>query len=463
MALRILHLGVGNFHRAHQAVFLQRLQARGDDRWTLVGGNLRPDGEAIIAALAAQHGQYTLETAVPDGTRHHERITALSAVVPFVPGVPALVALAADPDTRIVSFTVTEAGYYLDDQDRLALQHPDIVADLAAAKAERAGTTLYGALTALLRARQARGAGPITLLCCDNLRHNGRRFRRGLEQFVTALQDWTLLEWIWRNTTAPNTMVDRITPRPPPDLAARVAVATGFADAAPVMSESFLQWVVEDRFAHDRPCWEAVGAELVADVEPYEEAKIRLLNATHSCLAWGGTLFGTRYIHESVALPTVYRWAHDYATEAAIPCLGTPENPSPLDLPTYRDTVLARFGNAAIADTNQRVAMDGFAKLPGFIMPTVRDCLSAGRSLQAVAMLPALFLAFLKRWDAGTLPFLYEDQAMPPGDAAAICHAADPVALFCANRTLWNELAGNPSLEAAVREASVRAGTALPA
>jgi D-arabinitol 4-dehydrogenase len=202
---------------------------------------------------------------------------------------------------------------------------------------------------------------------------------------------------------------------------------------------------------------------MVVDVEPYEEAKIRLLNATHSCLAWGGTLFGTRYIHESVALPTVYHWAHDYATEAAIPCLGTLENPNPLDLPGYRDTVLERFGNAAIADTNQRVAMDGFAKLPGFIVPTVRDCLAAGRSLAAVAMLPALFLAFLKRWNAGTLPFHYEDQAMNPSEAAAICRAADPVAAFCANRVLWNELAGNASLEAALREASFRAGTALPA
>lgn len=478
MPLRILHLGVGNFHRAHQAVYLQKLHERGDCGWTLVGGNLRPDGEAVIAALVAQQGQYTLETASPDGHRQHERIRALSMVVPFAPGVPALVALAADPDTRIVSFTVTEAGYYLDDRDRLALTHPDMVADLADAKTELAGRTLYGALTAMLRARQAQAAGPLTLLCCDNLRHNGHRFQRGLEQFITALQDWHLLEWMGRNTTCPDTMVDRITPRPPAELASRVAAATGFSDAAPVMSESFVQWVIEDRFAHGRPRWEDVGAELVADVQPFEEAKIRLLNATHSCLAWGGTLFGNRYIHESVALPVVRQWAHDYATEAAIPCLNTASSvrllaqggttelvssAATLDLPAYRDTVLARFGNAAIADTNQRVAMDGFAKLPGFIAPTVRDCLAAGRSLQAVAVLPALFLAFLQRWDAGTLPFPYEDQAMDAGAARHICRAADPVAAFCANRVLWNELAGDPRLEAAVREALFRARTALPA
>ena len=478
MALRILHLGVGNFHRAHQAVYLQRLHERGHGDWTLVGGNLRPDGEAVIAALLAQQGQYVLETAAPDGRRHHERITALAAVVPFAPGVPALVALAADPDTRVVSFTVTEAGYYLDDRDRLVVAHADMAADLACAKAGVAGTTLYGALTAMLRARQAQAAGPLTLLCCDNLRHNGQRFRRGLEQFITSLQDWHLLEWLGRNTTCPDTMVDRITPRPSAELAARVVAATGFADAAPVMSESFLQWVVEDRFAHGRPRWEDVGVELVADVQPFEEAKIRLLNATHSCLAWGGTLFGKHSIHESVALPVVRQWAYDYATEAAIPCLqrastgrrlgqgdtaASANSTGTLDLPAYRDTVLARFGNAAIADTNQRVAMDGFAKLPGFIVPTVRDCLAAGRSLRAVAVLPALFLLFLQRWDAGTLPFLYEDQAMDAGAARAICRAADPVAAFCANRVLWNELAGDPRVEAAVREARFRAGTALPA
>ena len=358
----------------------------------------------------------------------------------------------SDGRTRIISFTVTEAGYGLDAHDLLDRGNAAVEADLQAARDGRAGSTLYGALTAILRERRRRGAGPVTLLNCDNLRHNGERARTGLMQFVEALGDAPLLAWIDEQTSSPNAMVDRITPRPTPDVTQRVQAATGWADAAPVMAERFIQWVIEDRFIAGRPPWERVGAQLVNSVAPYEEAKIRVLNATHSCIAWAGTLVGHRYIHEGTRDPAIQRLAYDYVTDDVIPVL----QPSPIDLAVYRDVVLERFCNPAVQDTNQRVAMDGFSKIPGFIAPTIRERLAQGGSIRSVAMLPALFLAFLRRWQDGALPYAYEDQAMDPAAAQAICRADDPLAAFCENTVLWGPLAGDPRLTQALRVASTR-------
>ena len=434
--LRILHLGLGAFHRAHQAVYLQDLIEAGDDGWELAGGNIRPESPDTAAVLLAQGGRYTVETVTPDGGLAYQRVEALRIPVPYAADLAALCALAADPATRIISFTVTEAGYALDaDPDR-----------------KSAGHTIYGALTRLLRARQRSGAGPVTLLNCDNLRHNGDVLRAGLLQTLEGAGQADLLDWVQRHTTCPNAMVDRITPRPPPGLGDRVLVTTGQSDRAPVMAEHFRQWVIEDRFCNGRPAWERVGVQMVASVLPYEEAKIRLLNATHSCIAWAGTLRGYTYIHEGARDAAIRRIAHDYISDDAIPCL----LPSPVDLAAYRDTVLARFGNAALRDTNQRVTADGFSKIPAFIAPTVHDRLRRGESIAAVAMLPALFLAFLQRWHAGRLPFDYQDQVMDPAQAHAICDSADPVAAVAGLASLWGSLAGDERLLAALRLAQGR-------
>ena len=428
--LRILHLGLGAFHRAHQAVYLQDLAAAGDDGWELAAGHIRPETPDTGAVLLAQGGRYTVETVTPDGGLAYQRIEALRTPVPYTPDLATLCGLAADAATRIISFTVTEAGY--------ALAAP--------------GPTIYGALTALLRARRHSGAGPVTLLNCDNLRHNGDVVRAGLRQTLAAAGDHALLDWVQQHTTCPNTMVDRITPRPPPGLAARVKAATGHDDQAPVMAEHFRQWVIEDRFCHGRPAWERVGVQMVDSVLPYEEAKIRLLNATHSGIGWAGTLRGYRHIHEAARDPAIRRIAHDYVTDDAIPCL----QPSPVDLAAYRDTVLDRFGNAALQDTTQRVVADSWAKLPGFIVPTLHERLGRHEPINSVAMLPALFLAFLRRWHRGELPEPHVDSTMNPDHAHAICAAADIVQAFCREPALWGPLAGTPALEAALRQALVR-------
>lgn len=452
-ALTILHLGLGSFHRAHQAVYMHELQQLGACVWSLAGGNIRPDMAETIAALQAQNGQYTLETITPQGQNHYSRIKSIQRVFSYQEDLAPLVACAADAATRIISFTVTEAGYYLDADNRLDWPtFADLRADLEDVRAGKAGHTIYGALATLLRARMLAGSGAVTLMNCDNLRHNGDRSRGGLLQFIEALGDAELLAWVNAHTTSPNAMVDRITPRPTPDVAERVKAATGWDDQAPVMGESFIQWVIEDNFINGRPDWERVGVEMVSSVQPYEEAKIRLLNATHSCIAWAGTLAGFLYIHEGTLHPAIRQMAYDYVTDDAIPVL----LPCPIDLEKYRDVVLDRFGNPAIQDTNQRVAMDAFSKIPGMIAPTIRDRLKRGETIHSVAMLPALFLAYLQRWHLGQIPYEYHDQAMDPAVAHAMCEASDPVAAYAADATLWGELASDPRLVDALRDAADR-------
>ena len=454
-----LHVGLGSFHRAHQALYLHMLRETGDTQWSLAGGNVRPDMAETIAALVEQKGEYTLETISPANEHHYIRITSIKEVIPFEPGVKPLIAKAADPQTKIISFTVTEAGYYLDPKNVLDTTAADIANDLAAVKAGNAGTTIYGALAVMLKARKEQNGGPVTLLCCDNLRHNGDRSRSGLVQFIKALGDSELLAWMEKNTTSPNDMVDRITPRPAPDVAERVLAATGKVDKAAVMGESFLQWVIEENFIAGRPAWEKVGVEMVQSVAAYEEAKIRLLNATHSCIAWAGTLVGYLYIHEGTHDPVIRQFAYDYVTDDVIPVL----SPCPLNLENYRDVVLDRFGNPAIRDTNQRVAMDGFSKIPGFIAPTFRERLARNESIDSVSMLPALFLAYLERWHKGQIAYEYQDQAMDPAVAHAMCEAADPVAAFCADTVLWGELANDPRLVGAIRKAYQRVNDCVKA
>lgn len=449
----ILHLGLGAFHRAHQAVYLQRLIDSGDATWALAGGNLRDDVPMLMDALHRQHGRYTLETISPQSEYRYQSIRAITRIIPYDEQLSGLVATGADARTKIISFTVTEAGYYLTDNDQLDYDFADLTDDIRRVRDGLMGRTLYGALVGILRARMAHGSGAVTLLNCDNLRHNGRRFRQGFLQFIKQIGDAVLQSWVEANTRCPNCMVDRITPRPTDEVGERVRATFGMVDPAALMAEDFIQWVVEDDFIASRPAWETVGVEMVASVTPYEEAKIRVLNASHSCIAWAGTLRGYLYIHEGVQDAAVQQLAYDYISHDVLPCL----QPSPVDLAAYRDTVLQRFSNAAICDTNQRVAMDAYAKIPGYIVPTIRDCFDAGRSCADALLLPALFLVFLQRWHEGKLPYAYQDQSMDAAAAHAMCAADDAVAVFCADAKLWGQLANQPRLIASMRTAYLRA------
>nr|PIN53536.1 D-arabinitol 4-dehydrogenase [Serratia marcescens] len=426
-----MHIGAGSFHRAHQAWYLHRLMQQGDDSWSIALGNIRDDANDLLGALASQKGEYVLETVSPEGERQYETIKSIRNVLAWDEKISALLAQGADAKTRVIAFTVTESGYYLTPEHELDSQQADIKTDL-----QGGIRTLYGALTRILKQRIANNGGPVTLLSCDNLRHNGERFRHGFLSFLQAKGEQGLHDWVQQYTTSPNTMVDRITPRPTPDVAERVLTVTGIKDAVPVMGESFIQWVIEDNFINGRPALENVGVELVESVLPWEEAKIRILNATHSCIAWAGTLIGLGYIDESTRQSAIRQMAWEYVSRDVIPSL----TPSPLDLAQYRDVVLARFGNPYIKDTNQRVAADGLSKIPGMVTPTLIQCYRRGVSPSATAVLPGLFFLFLRRWVNGTLPYAYQDGVMQPDAVRAVFNAEDPLAAWAADEALFAEL-----------------------
>ena len=438
-----LHIGLGSFHRAHQAWYLHRLIAAGDQRWHIAAGNIRNDAEQVVQALAAQDGRYVLETVSPDGEREYEEIASIRKLLPWQPDLQPLIDEGARPQTKVIAFTVTEGGYYLDTGHRLDVGNADLAADL-----NGGCKTIYGAVTKILEQRMAQNAGPLTLLSCDNVRHNGDRFRDGLAEFLQLSGKSAVSDWLVANASCPNTMVDRITPRPAADLPARIKAQTGIDDRAPVMGESFIQWVVEDNFRAGCPDLAAVGVELVASVIPYEEAKIRILNASHSCIAWAGTLLGQQYIHESTLTPAVYAIADRYVTQDVIPSLGD----NGIDLPTYRDVVLKRFTNPHIQDTNQRVAADGFSKIPAMIAPTLQECYQRGVRPEATAMLPALFFVFMEKWHQGALPYEYQDGILNAPAVHAMFEADDPIAVYAQDSALFGELTQRADFAALLRE-----------
>ena len=401
-------------------------------------------GVLPIEALTAQNGEYVLETVSPQGERAYEVIKSIKKLIPWQADLLPLIDEGAQEQTKVIGFTVTEAGYYLDSHFKLVQNDPALKADLAGGN-----QTIYGIIAKILKKRMQLADGKATLLCCDNVRHNGERFHDGLVEFLGLTGQNDIIEWMKTNITTPNTMVDRIVPRPAEDLPARIKAATGVADKAPVMGETFIQWVIEDNFKDNiRPALEKVGVELVESVVPYEEAKIRVLNVPHAAIAWAGTLLGELYIHDSTNLEIAYKLAHDYVTEDVIPSLGN----DLIDLAKYRDVVLERFTNPHIKDTNQRVAADGFSKIPAQIQPTLIERFKQGALPVATTKLPALFFVFMERRYQGKLPFTYQDGILDEAAVRAMYESADPIHVFATDKALFGQLADKPEFEALLRE-----------
>ncbi|OCH13724.1 MULTISPECIES: D-arabinitol 4-dehydrogenase [unclassified Aliivibrio] len=438
-----LHIGLGSFHRAHQAWYLHKLIESGDDTWSISAGNIRNDAEDVVSTLAEQNGEYVLETISPAGECKYEQITSIKKLLPWQDDLAPLIKEGAKAETKVIAFTVTEGGYYLDTNHKLEINNIAIKHDLSGGS-----DTIYGTITKILEKRIEQKSGSLTLLNCDNVRHNGERFQDGLVEFLTLTGKIDVLEWVTNNTTCPNTMVDRITPRPTVELPNRIKEKTGITDNAPVMGETFIQWVIEDNFKDVRPNLETVNVEMVDSVIPYEEAKIRILNASHSCIAWAGTLVGKTFIHESTLTDYIYNIADEYITQDVIPCLGD----NGIDLPTYRDVVLERFTNPYIEDTNQRVAADGFSKIPAMITPTMIECYQRGAVPSATALLPALFYTFMEQWHKGELPYEYQDGILDSESVHTMFNSADPIAIYARDKALFGELAERDDFEALLRE-----------
>ncbi|WP_245190831.1 mannitol dehydrogenase family protein [Jannaschia formosa] len=379
----IVHIGVGNFHRAHMAWYTHRLmQAGGARDWAILGAGVRPYDAEMRARLLAQDCLTTLIQLDP-AAGQVEVTGAMIDYVEVAEGHGPLIAAMTHPRIRIVSLTVTEGGYYRDAAGGFDADHADIAHDVAHPDAPR---TAFGAIVAALRARRAAGHGAFTGLSCDNLQGNGRVLRATVLGLAER-QDPGLAAWIAEHAAFPDSMVDCIVPATGPHEVA-MAEAEGIADAAPVTHERFRQWVIEDHFAAGRPDWDRAGATFVADVVPYEEMKLRLLNAGHQVLANAGELLGLRTIADCMADPEVSGLLDAVLTREVAPHVAAVPGTEP---DAYIETISARFANPMIHDTVRRVAFDGSSRHPGFVLPSVRDALAADAPLDGLALTEALW------------------------------------------------------------------------
>ena len=387
----IVHLGLGGFHRAHMARYTHDLFERRPDmmQWGIVGGGLMPGDKRMADSLLPQDRLYTLvERSGTDETM--TVIGSLAGVIFAGDSSAALLDAIDSPDIRIVSLTVTENGYCLNrSTKRLDLQHPLISHDVAHPEEPRSA---IGIIVEACRRRRAADAAPFTALSCDNIQHNGEVLRDAVIALARET-DPTLIDWIQAKISFPSTMVDRITPVTADADIKALADRYGLVDAWPVFSETFMQWVIEDRFVAGRPAWEEVGAQFVQDVAPYEFMKLRLLNASHLAVSGLGRLAGMATIDEAMAEPLMTRYMAALMDRETGPTL----KPVPgIDLADYKATLIARFANTAIKDTVERVNTD--APLNVLVDP-IRDRLRAGESVELLALALAAWLRRIRGED----------------------------------------------------------------
>jgi fructuronate reductase len=438
----IVHLGIGAFHRAHMAVYVDDLLGT-DPSWGIVGASLRrPDTKE---ALEPQDGLYTIAVRDAEGT-HPRVIGSILKVMDANTQREELLALMADPAIRIVSLTVTEKGYCHDPATgELDQKHPDIVHDLANPGSPKSAP---GMLVEALARRKAAGIAPFTVMSCDNLPNNGHTAKRIVTK-LAALRDAALGEWV-EAVAFPSTMVDRIVPSTTDADRAEVAGLIGAEDAWPIMTEPFTQWVVEDHFPGGRPAFEQAGAQLVADVEPFEHMKLRMLNGAHSTMSYSGYLGGYEYIAEVMGDAAYVKLIHGLMTEEVMPTLDMPG----VDLGAYRDELLERFRNPALKHRTWQIAMDGSQKLPQRLLGTIRDRLAGGQGIERLALGVAAWMRYVTGVAEDGSEIDVRDPHALKMHAIAADAGDDPAALFdglvSLSEVFGTDLAGNAGFRTAV-------------
>ncbi|MEM8788678.1 MAG: mannitol dehydrogenase family protein [Pseudomonadota bacterium] len=434
----ILHIGLGNFHRAHQAWYLHRLMQDGlAQDWAIVGAGVRGPDAKMRAALLAQDCLTTLIELSPDSTSA-EVTGSMIDFVPVAEGNGPLIAAMTDPAIRIVALTVTEGGYYIDPATGgFDAGHADIRHDAAHPDTPR---TAFGAMVAALRRRRAAGHGPFTGQCCDNLQGNGAVLRRTIVS-LARLSDPDLADWIDAECSFPNSMVDCIVPATgPAEIAA--ARALGVADAAPVTHENFRQWVIEDDFCAGRPDWDRAGATFSDAVHDYEAMKIRILNAGHQVLANAGELLGCATIADCMAEPRIAALFAKVQTEEITPYVPPVPDTTPA---AYADLIARRFANPAIRDTTRRVAFDGSSRHTGFVLPVLRDALAAGGPVAGLSLVEALWARMCAGTREDGSEIAANDPHWPALNATALAARETPRA-WLEQRQFYGDLAEAPRL-----------------
>ncbi len=432
----IVHIGVGGFHRSHQAMYIDTLMNGGAAMdWGICGIGVKPSNTTMRDALAAQDGLYTLVLRHGDGTWEPRVIGSIVEYL-FAPDDPeAAIEKMAEPAIRIVSLTVTEGGYHLDavtgDFDASDLA---VLADLRPGAAPR---TVFGLVTEALARRRDRGIPAFSVVSCDNIGGNGHVSQRAFTAFA-RLRDPGLADWITGHVRFPNGMVDRITPQTTDEDRAELSRRFGLDDRWPVFCEPFTQWVLEDDFADGRPPLEDAGVRIVSDVEPYELMKLRLLNASHQALCYPGYLAGYRLVHEVTTDPLFARFLMDYMTAEAIPTL----RPVPgIDVHQYARQLIERFSNPEVRDTVARLCANTSDLIPKFLLPVIRYQLAAGGPFTRSAAVVASWARYAEGADENGETYEIDDVRAPQLRAAAGRQRGHPAAFLEGNRAVFGDLA----------------------
>ncbi len=388
----IVHVGVGGFHRSHQAYYIhQLLEKHNTLDWGICGVGLREADRKIYNILKKQDYLYTLIVQHPNGTVKSEVIGAMKEFLLAVDTPELVIDKMAHADTKIVSLTITEGGYNFNPSTgAFDFENPDIQHEL---KHPDKPKTIFGFLTAALQKRRAEGRSPFSILSCDNIQHNGAVARKMLLAFAQK-QDTELAAWITENVNFPNTMVDRITPVTTPEAIDYLHNTHHLKDEWPVVCEPFIQWVVEDKFSNGRPPLEKVGVQFVPDVSPYEKMKIRLLNAGHSVLGIPGALHGHPTINACMEDPVFAKFMRQFMDKEVSPVLGTIEG---VDIEQYKDSLEERFANPNVKDSVSRICSESSAKLPKFLIPTLQENLATGGSIKYATLILAAWCYYSDR------------------------------------------------------------------
>ncbi|MGM9471435.1 mannitol dehydrogenase family protein [Pseudarthrobacter sp. YS3] len=443
----IVHFGVGGFHRAHQAMYLDRLMNAGKAHdWAICGVGVLPGDARMKQVMDGQDCLYTLVVKNPDGTREGRVIGSIVEYL-FAPEDPeAVIEKMASEAVRIVSLTVTEGGYNFHHvTGEFDPGTPDVVHDLQPGNPPR---TTFGLVTEALARRRARGLAPFTVMSCDNIQGNGDVARRMFTAFAN-LKDPELGAWIENNVPFPNSMVDRITPVTTDADRAAISEEFGIEDAWPVVCEPFEQWVLEDNFSLGRPPFEEAGVQLVADVEPYELMKLRLLNASHQGMCYFGYLAGYRYAHEAAQDEMFAQFLLGYMDREATPTL----HPVPgIDLNAYKRTLIERFSNEHVRDTLARLCAESSDRIPKWLVPVIRINLEHGGEVRRSAAIVASWARYDEGIDEQGNPIDVVDRLREPLMAAAARQHEEPLA-FISNREVFGDLIDSPVFVAAYTKA----------
>lgn len=434
----IVHVGVGGFHRSHEAYYTDQLMRAGDaSAWGICGVGLREADRKIATTLHEQDCLYTLIIKHPDGSVQSHVVGSLVGFLLGCDDATAVIEQMASPDTKIVSLTITEGGYNVDPADgEFDANNADAIHDIENPQQPR---LVFGYLTAALQLRRERGLPAFTVQSCDNIQHNGDLTRKMLLGFA-QLQNADLAKWIEDEVCFPNAMVDRITPVTTPEDLKYLESHFGVEDAWPVTCEPFCQWIIEDNFSNGRPAWEAVGAQFVTDVTPYETMKLRLLNAGHSVLGLLGTVFGYQTIDQTVSDERFAAFLRGFFDHEATPVLDPVEG---IDLDEYKNTLIERFGNPNIKDSLARICLESSSKLPVFLLPTIRKNLEQGGSIAYAVLVIAAWCYYSdKHADRMGNAVEVVDQQEAALQAAAQKTATDALG-FVKLKSVFGDLADN--------------------